>query len=53
MKTSVRYTLPALLLCMHAVAADTFVESDGFVYFEAEDAQFGGDWVLGLSLIHI
>ena len=52
MKTSVRYTLPALLLCMHAVAADTFVESDGFVYFEAEDAQFGGDWVLGTVLDH-
>ena len=52
MKNSVRYALPALLLCMYAVAADTFVESDGFVYFEAEDAQFGGDWVLGTALDH-
>jgi len=52
MKNLVRFTLPGLLLCMHAVAADPFIESEGFVYFEAEDAQFGGDWVMGTALDH-
>jgi len=37
---------------MHAVAADPYVESDGFVYFEAEDAQFGGDWISGTAFDH-
>ena len=52
MKKSTLYTLPALLLCMHGVTANPFVESDGFVFFEAEDSQVGGDWILGTTLDH-
>ncbi len=59
MKKSARYisytnhcSLPVLLLLTQVVAADPFVESSGFVYFEAEDSQVGGDWISGTALDH-
>lgn len=52
MKKSAVSCLPALLLFIQSSSANPFIESDGFVFFEAEDAVFSGDWVFTTELNH-
>lgn len=44
--------IPALLLLGTPAVSDTFVENDGFVWFEAEAGEFTGNWLASTDLGH-